>query len=250
MPTLIETFPVSDTDHVWGVINDLNTLSRACPGRASRRRRAPSPSGPRSQSGWAPWACCSAGRSLESSDVASRTIKVKAMTREAGGHLLRSRLRLGTINRVSRSSTAIAAMHVQLAGRARLIVPAHVRPGVATLQRRQGDDARGRRPEPRLGRHHDLARRRRRDDQRGRAHQRQGGHARRGHDDGRPAFSSSRRASPRTSATPEPGPQLLQNDSSPSLRVDSRTPRRIAASPTGSSCRRSPSAASRRTSAR
>jgi carbon monoxide dehydrogenase subunit G len=86
MPTLIETFPVSDTDHVWGVINDLNTLVPCVPGA-----RVASSEGPESVRAeitvrmGAMGMLFSGPVTLESSDVASRTIKVKAMTREAGG---------------------------------------------------------------------------------------------------------------------------------------------------------------------
>jgi uncharacterized protein len=86
MPTLNETFPVTDVDHVWGVINDLNTLIPCVPGA-----RVASSESPESVKAEITVRMGAMGMlftgpvTIESTDMGSRTVKVKAMTREAGG---------------------------------------------------------------------------------------------------------------------------------------------------------------------
>ena len=86
MPTLNETFAVSDADHTWAVISDLNTLIPCVPGA-----RVASSEGPQSVKAEIAVRMGAMGMNfhgpvtIESADAASRTVTVKAMTREAGG---------------------------------------------------------------------------------------------------------------------------------------------------------------------
>lgn len=86
MPTLNETFAVTDANHVWDVISDLNTLVPCVPGArvASSESREAVKAEIDVRMG-AMGMKFSGPVTIESADAASRTIKIKAMTREAGG---------------------------------------------------------------------------------------------------------------------------------------------------------------------
>jgi carbon monoxide dehydrogenase subunit G len=86
MPTLNETFPVSDADHVWGVISDLNTLIPCVPGaRVASSEGTDAVKAEIAVRMGAMGMSFSGPVTIESADAASRTVKIKAMTREAGG---------------------------------------------------------------------------------------------------------------------------------------------------------------------
>ena len=86
MPTLNETFPVSDPDHVWNVISDLNKLVPCVPG--ARVTAADSPQSVKAQIDvrmGAMGMTFSGPVELASVDPRSRTVRIKAQTKEAGG---------------------------------------------------------------------------------------------------------------------------------------------------------------------
>ena len=86
MPTLNETFSVSDPDHAWGVISDLNQLVPCVPGA-----RVASADGPQSVKAEIEVKMGAMGMkfsgpvTIESADAGSKTVKIKANTREAAG---------------------------------------------------------------------------------------------------------------------------------------------------------------------
>jgi hypothetical protein len=86
MPTLNETFPVSDADHAWSVVSDLSKLVPCVPGA-----RVASADGPQSVKAEIEVKMGAMGMkfsgpvTIESADAGSRTVKIKANTREAGG---------------------------------------------------------------------------------------------------------------------------------------------------------------------
>ena len=86
MLTLNETFAVSDPDHVWSVISDLNTLVPCVPGA-----RVTSADGPDSVKAQIDVRMGAMGMTfsgpvqIESADPASRTVRLKANTREVLG---------------------------------------------------------------------------------------------------------------------------------------------------------------------
>src|SRR4051794_25921714 len=86
MPTLNETFSVSDPDHAWGVISDLNQLVPCVPGA-----RVVSADSPQSVKAEIEVKMGSMGMkftgpvTIESADAGSKTVKIKANTKEAGG---------------------------------------------------------------------------------------------------------------------------------------------------------------------
>jgi carbon monoxide dehydrogenase subunit G len=86
MLTLNDTFAVSDPDHVWSVISDLNTLVPCVPGA-----RVTSADGPESVKAQIDVRMGAMGMTfsgpvqIESADPASRTVRLKANTREVLG---------------------------------------------------------------------------------------------------------------------------------------------------------------------
>lgn len=86
MPTLNESFPVSNPDHVWGVVSDLNKLVPCVPGAT-----VTSANGPTSVQAEIDVKMGSMGMKfsgpveITQKDDASKTAKIKADTREAGG---------------------------------------------------------------------------------------------------------------------------------------------------------------------
>jgi carbon monoxide dehydrogenase subunit G len=86
MPTLNETFPVSNPANAWGIISDLNKLVPCVPG--ARVMSADSPQAVKAE------ITVSMGAmsmkfvgpvTIESADAGSQTVKIKAKTTEAGG---------------------------------------------------------------------------------------------------------------------------------------------------------------------
>jgi carbon monoxide dehydrogenase subunit G len=86
MPTLNETFSVSNPDHAWSVISDLNKLVPCVPGA-----KVVSADSPQSVKAAIEVKMGSMGMTfkgpvtIESADAGSRTVKIKAKTTEAGG---------------------------------------------------------------------------------------------------------------------------------------------------------------------
>jgi carbon monoxide dehydrogenase subunit G len=86
MPTLNETFSVSNPDHAWSIISDLNKLVPCVPGA-----KVASADSPQSVKAEIEVKMGSMGMvfkgpvTIESADAGSRTVKIKAKTTEAGG---------------------------------------------------------------------------------------------------------------------------------------------------------------------
>ena len=86
MPTLSETFSVSNPDHAWSIISDLNKLVPCVPGA-----KVASADSPESVKAEIEVKMGSMGMvfkgpvTIESADAGSRTVKIKAKTTEAGG---------------------------------------------------------------------------------------------------------------------------------------------------------------------
>ena len=86
MPTLNESFPVSNPDTAWGIISDLNKLVPCVPGA-----RVVSADSPQSVKAEIEVKMGSMGMkftgpvTIESADPGSKTVKIKANTKEAGG---------------------------------------------------------------------------------------------------------------------------------------------------------------------
>lgn len=86
MPTLNESFAVSNPDHAWSVVSDLNKLVPCVPGA-----RVVSADSPTSVKAEITVSMGSMGMkftgpvTIESADAGSKTVKIKANTKEAGG---------------------------------------------------------------------------------------------------------------------------------------------------------------------
>ena len=86
MPTLNETFSVSNPDHAWSVVSDLNKLVPCVPGA-----RVTSADSPQSVKAEIEVKMGSMGMkftgpvTIESADAGSKTVKIRANTKEAGG---------------------------------------------------------------------------------------------------------------------------------------------------------------------
>jgi carbon monoxide dehydrogenase subunit G len=86
MPTLNESFQVSDPDTAWSIISDLNKLVPCVPGA-----RVVSADSPESVKAEIDVKMGSMGMkfvgpvTIESADPGSKTVKIKAKTKEAGG---------------------------------------------------------------------------------------------------------------------------------------------------------------------
>jgi carbon monoxide dehydrogenase subunit G len=86
MTTLKETFPVSDPGHAWSVISDLNQLVPCVPG--ARVAAADSPESVKAEIEVKMGAMGMkfvGPVKIESADPGSKTVKIKANTREVGG---------------------------------------------------------------------------------------------------------------------------------------------------------------------
>ncbi len=86
MPTLNESFPVSNEDHAWSIISDLNKLVPCVPG--ARVVSADSPSAVKAEIEVKMGSMgmkFSGPVTIESADAGSKTVKIKANTKEAGG---------------------------------------------------------------------------------------------------------------------------------------------------------------------
>jgi hypothetical protein len=86
MPTLNESFQISNPDHAWGIVSDLNKLVPCVPGA-----RVVSADSPQSVKAEIEVKMGSMGMkftgpvTIESADAGSKTVKIKANTRESGG---------------------------------------------------------------------------------------------------------------------------------------------------------------------
>jgi len=86
MPTLNETFPVSNPDSAWNTISDLNKLIPCVPGA-----KVVSADSPQSAKAAIEVKMGSMGMTfsgpvtIQSADAGSKTVKIHAETREAGG---------------------------------------------------------------------------------------------------------------------------------------------------------------------
>jgi carbon monoxide dehydrogenase subunit G len=118
MPTLNETFSVSNADSAWSTISDLNKLIPCVPGA-----KVVSADNPQSAKAAIEVKMGSMGMTftgpvtIESADAGSKTVKIKANTREAGGQSNASgdvTISLsgsnGTINAVANVSGKAASM--------------------------------------------------------------------------------------------------------------------------------------------
>ena len=86
MATLNETFAVPDADHAWSIVSDLNKLVPCVPG--ARVVSADSPSSVKAEIEVKMGSMgmkFSGPVTIESADAGSRTVKIKAKTKEAGG---------------------------------------------------------------------------------------------------------------------------------------------------------------------
>jgi carbon monoxide dehydrogenase subunit G len=86
MPTLNESFSIPNPDQTWGVVSDLNKLVPCVPGA-----RVVSADSPQSVKAEIEVKMGSMGMkftgpvTIESADAGSKTVKIKANTKEAGG---------------------------------------------------------------------------------------------------------------------------------------------------------------------
>ena len=86
MPTLNETFSVSNPDHAWSVISDLNKLVPCVPGAKVVSADSPSAVKAEIEVKMGSMGMKFTGPvTIESADAGSKTVKIKAKTREAGG---------------------------------------------------------------------------------------------------------------------------------------------------------------------
>jgi carbon monoxide dehydrogenase subunit G len=86
MPTLNETFSVPDADHAWGVVSDLNKLVPCVPGAQVTSGDSPQSVKAEITVKMGSMAMKFSGPvTIESADPGSKTVKIKANTREAGG---------------------------------------------------------------------------------------------------------------------------------------------------------------------
>jgi carbon monoxide dehydrogenase subunit G len=86
MATLNESFEVPDADHAWSIVSDLNKLVPCVPG--AKVVSADSPSSVKAEIDVKMGSMgmkFSGPVTIESTDAGSKTVKIKANTREAGG---------------------------------------------------------------------------------------------------------------------------------------------------------------------
>ena len=86
MPTLNETFSVSNPDHAWSIVSDLNKLVPCVPGARVTSADSPQSVKAEIEVKMGSMAMKFAGPvTIESADEGSKTVKIKAKTKEAGG---------------------------------------------------------------------------------------------------------------------------------------------------------------------
>ncbi len=86
MATLNESFPISDPDHAWSVVSDLNKLVPCVPGAKVVSADSPSSVKAEIEVKMGSMGMKFSGPvTIESSDAGSKTVKIKANTKEAGG---------------------------------------------------------------------------------------------------------------------------------------------------------------------
>jgi carbon monoxide dehydrogenase subunit G len=87
MLTLNETFAVPDADHAWTVINDLTTLVPCVPGATVKTADSARAVKAQIEVRMGAMGMTFTGPvNIESADAATRTVKIKANTRETLGH--------------------------------------------------------------------------------------------------------------------------------------------------------------------
>ena len=86
MPTLNETFSVSNPDSAWNTISDLNKLIPCVPGAKVVSADSPESAKAAIEVKMGSMAMTFTGPvTIESADAGSKTVKIKANTKEAGG---------------------------------------------------------------------------------------------------------------------------------------------------------------------
>lgn len=86
MPTLNESFPVADADHAWGTISDLNKLVPCVPGAKVTSSNGPESVSAEIEVKMGSMAMKFSGPvEIKEKDDASKTAKIRADTKEAGG---------------------------------------------------------------------------------------------------------------------------------------------------------------------
>ena len=86
MPTLNESFSISNPDHAWSVVSDLNKLVPCVPGAKVVSADSPSSVKAEIEVKMGSMGMKFTGPvTIESADAGSKVVKIKAQTREAGG---------------------------------------------------------------------------------------------------------------------------------------------------------------------
>jgi len=86
MATLNETFSVSNPDHAWSIISDLNKLVPCVPGAKVESSDSPESVKAAIEVKMGSMGMTFSGPvTIESADAGSKTVKIKAKTKEAGG---------------------------------------------------------------------------------------------------------------------------------------------------------------------
>lgn len=86
MPTLIESFPVADADHAWSTISDLNKLVPCVPGATVTSSNGPASVEAEIEVKMGSMAMRFKGPvEMKEQDDASKTAKIRADAKEAGG---------------------------------------------------------------------------------------------------------------------------------------------------------------------
>jgi len=86
MPTLNETFPVSNPDSAWNTISDLNKLIPCVPGAKVVSADSPESAKAAIEVKMGSMGMTFSGPvTIQSADAGSKTVKIHAETREAGG---------------------------------------------------------------------------------------------------------------------------------------------------------------------
>ena len=86
MATLNESFPITDADHAWSIVSDLNKLVPCVPGAKVVSADSPSSVKAEIEVKMGSMGMKFSGPvTIESADAGSKTVKIKANTKEAGG---------------------------------------------------------------------------------------------------------------------------------------------------------------------
>ncbi len=86
MATLNESFPVTNPDHAWSIVSDLNKLVPCVPGAKVVSADSPSSVKAEIEVKMGSMGMKFSGPvTIESADAGSKTVKIKANTKEAGG---------------------------------------------------------------------------------------------------------------------------------------------------------------------